>query len=100
LAGVLPYRNANVMQLLRSILAEDAPCLVRRSAIPEELAAVVHRMLRRDPRERFATGRAVARALTEVTTQRHAVESRLSMRLLRSAYSPAGQPTMSEGLAL
>ncbi len=99
LAGRLPYRGATVMQLLRTIIGEDAPPVQRFARVPDELAAVVHRLLARPPADRFMSGRAASRALVEATPERAAVETRLSMRLLSSEFSPAGKATLGDAAA-
>jgi serine/threonine protein kinase len=96
LTGRLPYGGATVMQLLRTILGQDAPPVQRLAEVPNELAAVIHRLLSRKPEERFPSGRAASRALMDATPERAAVETRLSMRLLSSAFSPSGKATLGD----
>ncbi|MBC7173452.1 MAG: hypothetical protein H5U40_13515 [Polyangiaceae bacterium] len=65
----------------------------RLSSASDELARVVHRLLSRPVEGRYASGRAAARALAEATPERAAVETRLSLRLLSSAYAPSAKET-------
>lgn len=99
LTGRLPYASGNVMQLLRSILGDDAPPVQRLARVPDELAAAVHRLLARRPEDRYPSARAASRALMEATPERAAVETRLSMRLLSSVFSPAGKATLGDAVA-
>ncbi len=99
LTGRLPYGAATVMQLLRSILGDDAPPVTRHARVPDELASVVHRLLSRAPEGRYPSGRAAARALLDATPERAAVETRLSLRILSSAYSPSGKATPYDAAA-
>jgi hypothetical protein len=89
------------MNLLRNIIGVDAPALSAWAPdVPEALAAIVHRLLARPVDARFPTGRSVARALVDVTSERAASEARLAHRLLSSAYAPAGQSTAPEADAV
>jgi serine/threonine protein kinase len=54
LCGDTPFSGA-ATQVAAAIVSEDAPDLTRRCAVPTELAAIVHRMLRRAPAERFTS---------------------------------------------
>jgi formylglycine-generating enzyme required for sulfatase activity len=56
LAGKGPFRDVPLADLPRAVLDRDArPLRAVAPAVPEGLAAVVDRMLRRDPDERFAS---------------------------------------------
>jgi serine/threonine-protein kinase len=62
--GLHPFTAGTIQQLLRRIL-DDVPVPVARivPGLPEGLDAVIHRALARDRAERYATTRALARAL-------------------------------------
>ena len=53
LCGQTPF-TGSVTQVAAAIVTEDAPDIARRCALPPELAAIIHRTLRRAPGERFA----------------------------------------------
>ena len=62
--GQRPFRSDSARGVLSSIL-KDTPSLVSevRSGLPESLARVIERCLKKDPNERFANGRAVHETL-------------------------------------
>jgi serine/threonine protein kinase len=61
LTGRPPFRGASVMETLQQILAgEPAPLRQRQPRVPQALAAVCMRCLRKDPRQRYPTGRELA----------------------------------------
>jgi serine/threonine protein kinase len=53
LCGQTPF-TGSLTQIAAAIVSDDAPDITRRCALPPELAAIVHRTLRRAPGERFA----------------------------------------------
>jgi serine/threonine protein kinase len=53
LCGRTPF-TGSVTQIAAAIVSEDAPDIAGRCALPPELAAIIHRTLRRAPGERFA----------------------------------------------
>jgi serine/threonine protein kinase len=53
LCGQTPF-TGSVAQIAAAIVSEDAPDIAGRCALPPELAAIIHRTLRRAPGERFA----------------------------------------------
>jgi serine/threonine-protein kinase len=65
LTGHVPYDPASsVHKQLEQLLYEDpVPIQQRRPDLPDELAAVIHRALAREPRRRFADARSFRRAL-------------------------------------
>jgi serine/threonine protein kinase/WD40 repeat protein len=65
LTGELPFPGETVIEKLESRESSDAlPVRKLRSEVPEDLEAVVARMLARAPAERYQTPREVAQALT------------------------------------
>ncbi len=79
LTGVSLFAGGHPAALLARLLFEDAK-RVRdlRPELPEPLSAIVERMLKRDADERFADGREVAKALSELdlnTTASHVVNT-------------------------
>jgi eukaryotic-like serine/threonine-protein kinase len=54
LAGVLPFTGADTTEVLRDIVNRDPPHVDgQRSDIPPPLAVIVHRLLEKDPADRF-----------------------------------------------
>jgi eukaryotic-like serine/threonine-protein kinase len=66
LAGRPPFAGTSVVELAFSHVHDSPPPLP--GHVPAPLADVVDRALAKDPRERFADGRAMAHALNEVET--------------------------------
>jgi eukaryotic-like serine/threonine-protein kinase len=64
LAGQPPFKAPTVEDVCRLVLlAEPPPLVLFRPELPQELAAIVERCLRKNPDERFATADDLARAL-------------------------------------
>jgi serine/threonine protein kinase len=71
LAGSVPFDGESVQSILmKQATGEPAPIRSLRPAISVELAAVVHRMLAKEPGERFATAAELDAALVTVTPSR------------------------------
>lgn len=69
LTGRVPFEGENVMAKLMARALHDAPRVQSvRSDIPDELDAIVSRMVARDPDRRYQTPAEVATALQAVTT--------------------------------
>lgn len=67
LAGRVPFTDPDVQRLFRSIEREPAPALAEAApSAPAELAAIVDRLLAKDPPERYGSGAEVAAALARV----------------------------------
>jgi serine/threonine protein kinase len=65
LTGTTPFDGDTVNELLAAHVSEEAPALDRvRPDVPRELAAVVARMVAKDPARRYQQPAEVARALT------------------------------------
>lgn len=82
ISGTLPFRGANISKLLLSIMRDDAPALL--TVAPEAdpcLAALVARLLERNPLRRMPSARALGRALLNHVGDAHTAERRLSARL-------------------
>ncbi|HEX4474289.1 MAG TPA: serine/threonine-protein kinase [Polyangiaceae bacterium] len=70
LTGAVPY-DGPIGQILMKLSASDAPSLTSaRADVPKQLADVIHKSLRRDATERWATMGEFASALAECTDQR------------------------------
>ncbi len=66
LTGKIPFTGSNPLQVLSQRLQRDAPSVLTVcDDIPEAVAAVVSKMTRRDPNERYQTPAEVAAALRE-----------------------------------
>lgn len=64
LTGTTPFTGTNPLQVLSQRLQRDAPSITSvDSTLPEDVAAVVSRMTRRDPDQRYQTPAEVAEAL-------------------------------------
>src|SRR5262249_34861158 len=64
LTGKLPFTGATAIQILRQPLEEPAPAIAAiRPDVPPQLAALVERMMAKDPADRPQTPRDVAAAL-------------------------------------
>ncbi len=84
LTGRVPFSAANVASVLRRIIREDAPRIGL--LLPEldlRFDDVVSRAMARRPEQRFASARALARALLPLAGERRRVEAELA-RVIRS----------------
>ena len=82
LAGRVPFSGSTVTNLLRRIIREDAPRLALNAPqIGRELDAVVARMLARTPDKRYASARAVARAIAPLLEDARGTERMLAANL-------------------
>jgi eukaryotic-like serine/threonine-protein kinase len=63
LSAQSPFSGRGMEQILMSLAQEPTPLRELRPEIPADLAAVIHRCLRRDPDERFADIQLVDKAL-------------------------------------
>jgi hypothetical protein len=63
LSGNTPFSGRGMQQILTSLVQEPTPLRDLRPDAPEDLEAVIHRCLRRDPEERFADILLVDKAL-------------------------------------
>ena len=76
LTGVRPFRGGTDDVILAAIDRADAePIRQLRSNVPDSLATFVHRLLRREPGERFASAHAAAWALRAAATEPSATAS-------------------------
>ncbi len=69
LAGARPIDDPDPVRLLHRKIKEEAPALsafVKPGAVPDELQAVIMRLLARDKRDRFASGKELAEALDAI----------------------------------
>ena len=77
LAGRNPFATRHVVATLDRVL-NHAPEPIDRAApfVPARLARVVHRMLEKDPRERYATAAEVGEALSSISAQHSRADTR------------------------
>lgn len=70
--GRLPFDGKTAAVVIAKQVSEPAPSIAHDAGVPAQLAAVIDRVLRKDPAERFASGEAMAEALSEsaVATRR------------------------------
>src|SRR5437899_3184137 len=62
-----PFKGKTLHAVLYQIISDDAePVLTLNPEVPVRLAAVIHRMLRKDPEQRYATMEEVGHDLTEI----------------------------------
>ena len=97
LSGTQPFDDEVFTELLEAIIQRDAPPLPASTNAPAELAQVIARCLRRDPKQRFASTAELARALVphgsgEWSSALTRIEAALS------ASSPARMPRRFETL--
>jgi serine/threonine-protein kinase len=86
LAGSVPFDGESVQSILmKQATGEPAPIRSLRPAISVELAAVVHRMLAKDPGERFATAAELDAALMEAVPARSSSRAEARPGLLKAA---------------
>jgi DNA-binding response OmpR family regulator len=69
LTGRLPFEAATPLQMIAAVIDGHAPDVRTYSAdVPAGLAAIVARLLQREPQDRFPSARALAEALAQVQT--------------------------------
>lgn len=79
LSGQVPFSDADVTRLFEQIEKTPAPSLAEIAPdMPEELIAIVDRLLRKNPDERFASGAEVAAALGRVHNHLRRSEQQLA----------------------
>jgi serine/threonine protein kinase len=78
LCGQRPFRAGALGKLLRQVV-QSAPEPLRqvRPEIPEELEALVHRAMQKDPADRFRTGAELAAELTRVHQKFRATQAKI-----------------------
>jgi tRNA A-37 threonylcarbamoyl transferase component Bud32 len=103
LSGQAPFGGGGMEQILTSLAQEPTPLRELRPEIPADLAAVIHRCLRRDPDERFADIQLVDKALaaclcaTSWSSEEAAAWWRsAAVPVLAGTESPGGGPSGSE----
>ena len=70
LSGRLPFRGTTVYETSNATLSQEPPALDSIApGLPPEIGWIVHRMLAKDPADRFASSDEVAAALKEVRLQ-------------------------------
>ncbi len=63
--GKLPFDGKTAAAVIARQVSEPPPSLADAPGVPAQLATVIDRVLRKDPSQRFATGEAMAEALSE-----------------------------------
>ena len=63
LSGATPFNEGSLLQIVQAHLRkEPIPLRVKNPSVPPELEAIVHKLLAKDPRQRFKTAEEVAAA--------------------------------------
>lgn len=97
LAGKVPFRKETKGETLAAILRDEPPPIAELApAVPAPLAWIVERCLAKDPEERYASTRDLAREISGV--RRHASETSDPGRTIRSA-APARRTGIAWALA-
>jgi serine/threonine protein kinase len=98
LTGKQPFRASNVSNLLLRIIREDAPMVDEHCVedLPPGFSAVVQKCLARDVDSRFASARAVARALVSYAEDRVAIERYVASNLRLGSRSAPPIPTLHD----
>jgi len=87
LCGSTPFRASSVAEVLVGLLRDEAPDLCARvSGLPQPLAHIAHRALKKNPEERFQSAREMLDALVAIESQ-----------LPHTAVKPRPTPQTSEG---
>jgi serine/threonine-protein kinase len=101
LAGHPPYEGQNAFEVaLQHVRGSPKPLAEIRPDLPPLLCAIVHKMMARDPAERYQTGRELLRELVRLreglnSSALSAVTPRdLSVEMLPAATTPPSSPTM------
>ncbi|MGE0784580.1 MAG: serine/threonine-protein kinase [Sandaracinaceae bacterium] len=95
LTGRAPFLGTNVSNLLRRIIREDAPRVgLLRPDLDLRYDSVVARAMARNADDRFASARAMARALLPLTGSRRDVERDIAQDLVLSPARPELIPTV------
>ncbi len=99
LSGEVPFRASDVTNLLRRIIKEDAPRVsLRAHHAAGPMDDIVAKLLRRNPRERYPSARALSRALTPLVIDRVAAERRLAGALSVGTGTQDGKITVQESV--
>lgn len=98
LTGKQPFRASNVSNLLLRIIREDAPMVDEHCVedLPPGFSAIVQKCLARDVESRFASARAVARALVPYAEDRVAIERYVASNLRLGASRTPQIPTLHD----
>lgn len=100
LTGRVPFTAPNVAALLRRIIREDAtPVATLEPSVPRALEDVVTRAVARNPEHRFASARALARALVHLVENHRGVERTLASRLQVATEVAEGAQTVQNAPA-
>ena len=68
--GRPPFKGDNILAVMKAILEEDTtPASEVNAAVPEELSALVHRMMTRDVADRIRSAEEIVEALTELAAK-------------------------------
>ena len=90
LSGELPFSGSAMQTIAKILTAEPRSLCELRSEIPPALADICHRMLRKQPTERFATMKTVAAALEHLFAGNEQID-RQAIPITEGKSNPTGQ---------
>jgi serine/threonine-protein kinase len=100
LAGRVPFASSNVSSLLRRIIREDAPRVgLVAPEVDRTTDEIVSRALAREPERRYASVRALARALGPLVGDRALVETDIAARLRATGVRAPSKETLRDDVA-
>jgi serine/threonine-protein kinase len=93
LAGHPPFRGQSAFEVaLQHVQAEPEPLDKVRPDLPPELPAIVHRMMAKQPDQRYQTGRELIRDLNRLCDS---LAGTLSSSAIQAAYNPSGTGSLT-----
>ncbi len=92
-SGRLPFLAKDVTRLLRRVIRGGAPPLVEMAPVPDAFGRIVEQAMARERTDRFASMRAMARALVGCLGDRLGAERRLLARLRPAVQRPSSRCT-------
>jgi serine/threonine-protein kinase len=94
LAGQPPFRGESAFEIaLQHVRTEPRPLAEVRPDLPAPLCAVVHKMMAKDPGQRYQTGRELLKALTGLRPNLSGAVSAAPPAVSADAAAPATPPT-------
>lgn len=69
LTGQLPFIHSNPVKILHFHIAQEAPVLTEADGVPQALADIIHKLLRKQPEERYQSARGLQSDLQQCLQQ-------------------------------